>query len=113
MFEGECELSYEEEALIEQPANIYSIVRTLEFIEWAYNFSHITKEVYIEQTNIILDQYKLSIEAYQDKFRGIDEFCSKYGLTDCKYAINRLKMGCVQNVISNNSVSSYYISYYH
>lgn len=32
MFEGEYELTFEEDALIEQPANIYSIIRTLDFI---------------------------------------------------------------------------------
>jgi hypothetical protein len=32
MFEGEYELTFEEEASIEQPANIYSIIRTLDFI---------------------------------------------------------------------------------
>jgi hypothetical protein len=32
MFESEYELSYDEENQIEQPANIYSIVKTLEFI---------------------------------------------------------------------------------
>jgi len=101
MFEGECDLTYEEESQIEQPANIYSIIRTLEFIEWAYNFSHIDKETYLEQTNTILEQYKVSVEAYQDKFHGIDDFCQKYGLTDCKYAINRVKQGNV--IISNDS----------
>lgn len=32
MFEGDYELDLSEEDLIENPANIYSIVRTLEFI---------------------------------------------------------------------------------
>lgn len=32
MFEGEYDLTFEEESQIEQPANIYSIVRTLDFI---------------------------------------------------------------------------------
>ena len=32
MFENEYELDFDEEDQIEQPANIYSIVRTLEFI---------------------------------------------------------------------------------
>ena len=100
MFESECDLTYEEESQIEQPANIYSIIRTLEFIEWAYNFSHIDKETYLEQTNTILEQYKVSVEAYKDKFNGIDDFCQKYGLTDCKYAINRVKQGNV--IISND-----------
>ena len=92
MFEGECELTYEEESQIEHPANIYSLIKTLEFIEWAYNFSHIDQKTYVEQTNTILDQYKSAIEAY-DKFPGIDEFTSKYGLQDCKFAIRRIKIG--------------------
>ena len=93
MFEGECDLTYEEESQIEQPANIYSMIRTLEFIEWAFNLSHIDQATYIEQTNIILEQYKTTVDAYQDKFRGIDDFCAKYGLSDCRYAINRIKQG--------------------
>lgn len=32
MFENEYELSYDEDNQIEQPANIYSIVKTLDFI---------------------------------------------------------------------------------
>ena len=73
----------------------------IKFIEWAYNFSHIDKETYLEQISTILDQYKVSVEAYKDKFNGIDDFCQKYGLTDCKYAINRVKQGNV--IISNES----------
>jgi hypothetical protein len=74
MFEGEYDLTFEEEAQIEQPANIYSIVRTLDFIEWAYNTGHIDKDTYFEHSNLILDQYKNSVEAFQDKFAGIDNF---------------------------------------
>ena len=92
MFEGECELTYEEESLIEHPANIYSLIRTLEFIEWAYNLSHIDQKTYLDQTNTILDKYKSAIEAYE-KFPGIEEFAAKYGLTDCKFAIRRIKKG--------------------
>ena len=92
MFEGECELTYEEESQIEHPANIYSLVRTLEFIEWAYNLSHIDQKTYLDQTNTILDQYKSAIEAYE-KFPGIEEFASKYGLSDCRFAIKRIKTG--------------------
>jgi hypothetical protein len=39
MFEHEYELSLEEENQIEQPANIYSIVRTLEFIVYIINLN--------------------------------------------------------------------------
>jgi hypothetical protein len=64
----------------------------LEFIEWAYNLSHIDQKTYLDQTNTILDQYKSAIEAYE-KFPGIEEFAAKYGLTDCKFAIRRIKKG--------------------
>jgi hypothetical protein len=103
MFEGECELTYEEESQIEHPANIYSLIKTLEFIEWAYNFSHIDQKTYVDQTNTILDQYKSAIEAY-DKYPGIDEFTSKYGLQDCKFAIRRIKLGDVQKPTSGTEL---------
>ena len=105
MFEGDYELTFEEEATIEQPANIYSIVRTLDFVEWAFNSGHIDKENYMEHSNTILDQYKTSVDAYQDKFAGIDLFAQKYGLTDFKLGINRLKLGAVQISANTNTVS--------
>jgi hypothetical protein len=105
MFEGDYELTFEEEAQIEQPANIYSIVRTLDFIEWAFNSGHIDKENYMEHSNTILDQYKTSVDAYQDKFAGIDAFAQKYGLSDFKLGINRLKQGAVQISANTNTVS--------
>ncbi len=108
MFEGEYELSFEEESQIEQPANIYSIVRTLDFVEWAYNTGHIDKDSYTEQTNLILDQYKISVDAYQDKFRGIDDFAQKYALSDFKFGINRLKQGSVQLANSSSSPVIYF-----
>lgn len=55
----------------------------------------------MEQTNIILEQYKTSVEAYEDKFPGIDNFAQKYGLTDFKLGLNRLKQGVVQ--VSNTA----------
>jgi hypothetical protein len=104
MFEGEYDLTFEEEASIEQPANIYSIVRTLDFIEWAFNSGHIDKESYMEHSNLIMDQYKTSVDAL-DKFPGIDIFAQKYGLSDFKLGINRLKQGAVQISSGTNTVS--------
>jgi hypothetical protein len=104
MFEGEYDLTFEEESQIEQPANIYSIVRTLDFIEWAYNTGHIDKDSYLEHSNIILDQYKTSVEAFQDRFVGIDAFAQKYGLNDFKLGINRLKQGAMLISSSTSTV---------
>jgi len=108
MFEGEYDLTFEEESQIEQPANIYSIVRTLDFIEWAYNTGHIDKESYMEHSNVILDQYRTCVGAYQDKFNGIDAFAQKYGLSEFKLGINRLKQGAVQISSNTNTVKFYF-----
>ena len=94
MFDGELELTIEEEEKIQNPANIYSLIRTLQFIEWAYNFSHIDRETYVNETNIILEQYKNAVNAYPD-YVGIDNFVKQYKLSDCTYAINRIKEGNV------------------
>jgi hypothetical protein len=96
MFEGDLELTIEEEEKIQNPANIYSLIRTLQFIEWAYNFSHIDRETYIRETNIILEQYKNAVMAYPE-FKGLPSFVQEYNLQDCTYAINRINQGNVQN----------------
>lgn len=96
MFEGDLELTIEEEEKIQNPANIYSLIRTLQFIEWAYNFSHIDRETYINETNIMLEQYKNAVNAYPE-YKGLDSFVAEYKLTDCTYAINRIKQGNVQS----------------
>ena len=68
----------------------------MQFIEWAYNFSHIDRETYIKETNIILEQYKNAVNAYPE-YKGLDNFVVEYKLQDCTYAINRIKQGNVQN----------------
>ena len=96
MFEGELELTIEEEEKIQNPANIYSLIKTLQFIEWAYNFSHIDRETYIKETNIILEQYKNAVNAYPE-YKGLNSFVNEYKLQDCTYALNRINQGNVQN----------------
>ena len=92
MFDGDLELTIEEEEKIQNPANIYSLIRTLQFIEWAYNFSHIDRESYTKETNIILEQYKNATNAFTE-YEGLDNFVKHYKLEDCTYAINRIKEG--------------------
>ena len=94
MFDGDLELTIEEEEKIQNPANIYSLIRTLQFIEWAFNFSHIDRDTYVNETNIILEQYKNAVNAYPD-YEGIDNFVKHYKLSDCQFAINRIKEGNV------------------
>ena len=104
MFDGELELTIEEEEKIQNPANIYSLIRTLQFIEWAYNFSHIDRESYTKETNIILEQYKNATNAYTD-YEGLDDFVKHYKLEDCTYAINRIKEGRVKDRASASVIA--------
>jgi hypothetical protein len=50
----------------------------------------------MDQTNSILEQYNTSVQAYEDKFNGVDDFAKRYGLTDFRLGLNRLKQGVVQ-----------------
>ena len=104
MFDGELELTIEEEEKIQNPANIYSLIRTLQFIEWAYNFSHIDRESYTKETNIILEQYENAKNAYPE-YEGLDIFVKHYKLEDCTYAINRIKEGRVKDRVSNSVIA--------
>ena len=104
MFDGELELTIEEEEKIQNPANIYSLIRTLQFIEWAYNFSHIDRERYTKETNIILEQYENAKNAYPE-YEGLDTFVKHYKLEDCTYAINRIKEGRVKDRVSNSVIA--------
>ena len=104
MFDGELELTIEEEEKIQNPANIYSLIRTLQFIEWAYNFSHIDRESYTKETNIILEQYENAKNAYPE-YEGLDNFVKHYKLEDCTYAINRIKEGRVKDRTSASVIA--------
>ena len=104
MLDGELELTIEEEEKIQNPSNIYSLIRTLQFIEWAYNFSHIDRENYIKETNIILEQYENAKNAYPE-YEGLDNFVKHYKLEDCTYAINRIKEGRVKDRASASVIA--------
>ena len=104
MFDGELELTIEEEEKIQNPANIYSLIRTLQFIEWAYNFSHIDRESYTKETNIILEQYKNATNAFTE-YEGLDNFVKHYKLEDCTYAINRIKGGNIKERASTQVIA--------
>ena len=104
MFDGELELTIEEEEKIQNPANIYSLIRTLQFIEWAYNFSHIDRESYTKEANIILEQYENAKNAYPD-YEGLESFVKHYKLEDCTYAINRIREGRVKVGASSSVIA--------
>ena len=85
------------EEKIQNPANIYSLIRTLKFIECDFYFCHIDRYTFIKETNIILEQYKNALNAYPE-YKGLDNFVVEYKLQGCTYEINRIKQG---DVITN------------
>jgi hypothetical protein len=93
MFDDDCELTYEEELEVERPANIYSLIRTLEFTEWAIMNTFINQKTHETEVNYILEQLDTAIAAYGDKWEGVEKFCQKYGLDECKLAKIRIAKG--------------------
>lgn len=93
MFDDDCELTYEEELEVERPANIYSLIRTLEFTEWAIMNTFINQKTHETEVNYILEQLDTAITAYGDKWEGVEKFCQKYGLDECKLAKIRISKG--------------------
>ena len=90
MLNDKLEHKKEEEEKINYPEKICSLIRKLQSIEFAYNSSHIDRESYIKETNIILEQYEIAKNAYPE-YEGLDNFVKNYKLEDCSLAINRLK----------------------
>ena len=84
------QLPIEEEEKLQEPSNIYSLIRTLQFIISSYNNSQIDKETYQKELNLILEKFNNSANAFKG-YEGLDNFVKKYKLEDCTYAINYLK----------------------
>ena len=63
----------------------------------------------MEQTNSILEQYNASVQAYEDKFTGIDDFAKRFGLTDFRLGLNRLKQGVVKVSNTQGTVNKIYL----
>ena len=84
------QLPIEEEEKLQEPSNLYSLIRTLQFIISSYNNSQIDKETYQKELNLILEKFNNSANAFKG-YEGLDNFVKKYKLEDCTYAINYLK----------------------
>ena len=84
------QLPIEEEEKLQEPSNIYSLIRTLQFIISSYNNSQIDKEIYQKELNSIFEKFNNSANAFKG-YEGLDNFVKKYKLEDCTYAINYLK----------------------
>jgi len=90
MFNMDYGLTLEEEGMLQNPANLYSLIKTLQFILSAYNNSQIDDESYEKELSSISDKIDNTIKAFPE-YEGLDKFIKKYKLEDCTFAINYLK----------------------
>ena len=74
---------------MEKYENIFSIIKTIESLEWCYRRG-ITKPLeYDEQCKTLIHQYGMCVESIPG-FRGLDDFIQTWGLTACNMAKKRL-----------------------
>lgn len=90
-------LSEEEEIEIGRPANLYSIIKTIEVVEWALTNTYIDNNTQKTYVNELLEQYELAKTAYGSKWKDLDTFCKENGLEECTLAKLRIKNGKIDS----------------
>lgn len=92
--EDNCDLlSEEEEIEIGRPANLYSIIKTIELVEQEVMNTYIdsnTQRIYV---NELLDQFDRAKLLYGSKWKDLNTFCKENGLEECTLAKLRITKG--------------------
>lgn len=77
---------------IDNRANVYSLIQTIQALEKAYIKDAVTPNEYTKQCNILLDQFKAAFKLIKEKFPDVESFSKKY-LLHCSAALERIKDG--------------------
>ena len=77
---------------IDNRANVYSLIQTIQALEKAYIKDAVTPHEYTKQCNILLDQFNAAFKLIKDKFPDVQAFSKKY-LLHSQAAIERIKEG--------------------
>lgn len=77
---------------IDNRANVYSLIQTIQALEKAYIKDAVSPHEYTKQCNILLDQFNAAFKLIKDKFPDVQSFSKKY-LLHCQAAIERIKEG--------------------
>lgn len=77
---------------IDNRANVYSIIQTIQALEKAYIKDAVSPHEYTKQCNILLDQFNAAFKLIKDKFPDIESFSKKY-LLHSTAALERIKEG--------------------
>lgn len=77
---------------IDNRANVFSLIRTIECLEKAYIKDSVTPDQYTSSCNLLLDQFNAAFKLIKDKFPDVESFAKKY-LLHCPSAMERIKEG--------------------
>ncbi len=77
---------------IDNRANVYSLIQTIQALEKAYIKNAVSPHEYTKQCNILLDQYKAAFKLIEERFSTLESFKSTY-LIHSPAAIERIKEG--------------------
>jgi len=77
---------------LDNQANLFAIINTLQQLEKAYIRDCITSNEYTNACRTLLTQYNTSFKLVENDFKTIEEFFRKYKL-DCPIALARIKEG--------------------
>ena len=76
-----------EQVQFEKEQNLYSIIKTIEFLEYAYMTGKVQGAAYDNEFRSLLHQYELCSQSIPN-FVGLDAFIQQYSLEHCQSAKN-------------------------
>ena len=77
---------------IDNRANVYSLIQTIQALEKAYIKDAVTPHDYTKQCNVLLVQFNAAFKLIKEKFPDLESFSKKY-LLHCPAALERIKEG--------------------
>ena len=89
---------------VDNRANVFALIQTIQALEKAYIKDAVTPTDYAKQCNILLMQYNAAFKLIKEKFPNVESFTAKY-LLDCPAAVERIKDGRPITVKDDGNVS--------
>ena len=77
---------------IDNRANVFALIQTIQALEKAYLKDAVSPAEYSTQCSILLAQYTAAFKLVKEKFPSVEEFMKRY-LLDCPAALERIKEG--------------------
>lgn len=77
---------------IDNRANVFALIQTIQALEKAYIKDAVTPSDYTKQCNLLLVQFAASFKLVKEKFPTVEDFSKRY-LLDCPAALERIREG--------------------